>query len=217
MKRKRKIILLISGILVPLIITGMLLPALRMSENSKRMISCTNHLCQLSMMLCMQDKNNENLFQLPYNKNLPGYAVIAEIHQTGPGFNCNHGAPNAKCSGGWQYLNLPNNILQKLYNEWAKKSTDKFMPVLWCGKETGQDYRMGICCIIDKNKPTWDRVKKVTKSDITLLNKCLKTINQSSISINIPDNIDWGKYIKEEHENKVAPLDQISAPRKSGK
>jgi hypothetical protein len=142
------------------------------------------------MMIRMQNET----FQLPYNKDLPGYVVIAKIHQTGPGFNCNHGAPYARCSGGWQYLNLSNSVLYKLYTEWKKHSVDKFMPVLWCGKETGLDSRMGICCTIEKNKPIWDRVKKVTLSDISLLNQCLKKINEKPIDIDIPENIDWKKY-----------------------
>jgi hypothetical protein len=215
MKRKTKVILIILAVVIPILIIAALLPALSMAEESRKLISCTNHRNHLANIMCwhspVKSKKGDGL--LPYDKDLPGYAVIAKIVNTGPGYNCNHGAPLARCSGGWQYINLPQSTLLKLYSAWEEKYPEKDMPVLWCGKNTGKDTRVGIHCLKQGNDIVVYRgARHVNKEDVANLNECLQKIGEKPVPLDIPDGIDWSKY-KKEIENKK----DVFNPPSSGK
>ena len=201
-ERKKTVVILISSLV--LLIFGIYFAYYR-AKASAKLTSCTNHVIQLKFIFLFQLKNSDGLIQLPYDKNLPGYAVIAKInHGTpGPWVNCNHGNPNG-WYGGWQYINLPMETLYKLSVEWKKKNPDKNMPILWCGKGSDLDRCSLDLMSISKVKKGIDislLFGSVNKTDIESLNDCLKTIGENTVSFDIPDGIDWSKY-KKKLENK---------------
>lgn len=204
MKRKTKVILLILIIFILILIAAMILPALRMSKKSKLLISCSNHLMQIEFLIYSQFKNSDGLIQLPYDKNLPGYAVIAKVNIGLQGFNCNQGAPH-HCCGGWQYLNLPMDTLYNLNTEWKKKYPSNGMPIIWCGKGDLQ-YRRTLSLMSIEKQEKGINVSLFSKSinynEYEYLNECLQKIGENPISFDVPDGIDWDQYLKKEIESK---------------
>ena len=195
----------------------MLLPALSMAKESNKLISCINHVLALKLYMKSDRFAKDNaLFQLPYNKDLPGYAVIATINEgnDSPMLRCNHGATKG-WYGGWQYLNLPMPTIYKLHKEWVEKYPEDEMPVLWCGKGSLHN-RVTLCIQYIKKQNNGIDFNLVHGStnykEIEYLNKCLKKIGEKPVSFDIPDGIDWSKY-KQEIENKKDTRDAVPSPQ----
>lgn len=181
------------------------------ARQSSLIISCANHRSFLHYELNDNIPENKdfNLYKLPYDPKLPGYAVFAKYtnHGTfGPVTNCNHGAPD-NWFGGWQALNLPQEKLLQLVKVWDEENTkfpdeertDDGVPYVWCGKPTGSKYRLSLHLSKsedDDGKVYWYLWKgSVRKEDIDFLNRCLKKIGEKPVPIDVPDNVDWKKYI----------------------
>lgn len=173
--------------------------------------SCANHRSFLYYELAdnIPENKNFNLYKLPYDPKLPGYGVFAKYtnHGTpGPMTNCNQGAPN-NWYGGWQALNLPQKKLRKLVKIWReedkkfpdKKRTNDGVPYAWCGKPTGIPYRLSLHLFGNKDddgKFYWHLMNgSVKKEDIDFLNHCLKKMGEKPVPIDIPDSVNWKKYI----------------------
>lgn len=201
MKRKTKVILIVFCVLIPTL--GLLIPAYIEANKSAKLISCTNHIIKLKFIIQSQ-KDNDGFILLPYDKDLPGYAVIAKSNNGFPGVNCNQGAPNSQC-GGWQYLNLPMDTLYKLNTEWAQRNPEKDMPILWCGKGSLLQRSALILINVHKKGNIIDfglAPKYINHKDIKSLNECLKKIGENPISFDVPYGIDWDQYLKKENANK---------------
>ena len=198
------------------------------TRKSSWLTSCANHRSFLRYELANNVPGNDlsNIYKMPYNQNLPGYAVFAKYTNhgsMGPYTACNHGAPH-NWFGGWQALNLPQAKLKMLCDEWSReikklpekeKPRDFELPYAWCGKPTGFDTRisLNISYQIINGNLTWGLWKGSTnKKVIKLLNKCLKQIGEKQVSLNIPDNIDWKKYL-----NKKSNEKDVLNPPSSGK
>ncbi len=205
MKRKTKKILKAICIIISTILIGLFIIGYYMANQSAKLISCTNHILQLRMMLAdlpgnnLEDAGHLQYNQLPYDKDVPGYTLLRPIWPNYKnngmrwGLDCNH--------GGWQMLNLPREKMIKLIKTWDKKNKES-PPYLWCGKPTGRDLRIALRVGYDNDDNKFNLFwRNIKKSDIEKLNKCLKKIKEKIISINIPNDIDWGKYIKEKNEN----------------
>ena len=203
---------IISGIITfSLLITSLFF--LDISRKSSLLTSCANHRNFLYGELVRNIPGNEygHIFNLPYDPDLPGYGVWAKYTHCDGATNCNHGAPHSRF-GGWQYVNLPKDTLLKLEEVWDKKVKEMTeeeveelggysMPVVWCGKPTG-GYRLSLSFewgLVDNGKSTvecWFEIKGATNErGIALLNECLKSIGEEEVPLNIPDNIDWSKYL----------------------
>lgn len=68
------------------------------------------------------------------------------------------------------------------------------MPVLWCGKDTGREYRVGLYCEKENNDFVVAQGNWIKTEDIEHLNECLEKIGEKPVPIDIPDGIDWSKY-----------------------
>ena len=181
------------------------------ARKSSLRISCANHRSFLHYELAENIPGNKlgELYQLPYDPKLPGYAVFAKYtnHGTpGPHTNCNHGAGKS-WYGGWQALNLPQEKLLTLIKVWDEECkkfpdterTDDGVPYVWCGKPNGIQYRLSLHLSNQKNddgKVYWYLWKgSVKREDIDFLNQCLKKMGEKPVPFNIPDGVDWKKYI----------------------
>ena len=182
-----------------------------MANQSAKLISCTNHIIQLRMMLAdlpgnnLKDAGHLQYNQLPYDKDVPGYALLPPLWPNNKkngmrrGLDCNH--------GGWQMLNLPRKQIIALIHTWGKYYKE-LPPYIWCGRPTGKDLRVALRVGYDKGDNKFILfLRDIQKSDIEKLNKCLREIKEEPISINIPDDVDWRKYIKEKNENEVVSPD----------
>jgi hypothetical protein len=218
MKRKIKKIIKALCIIIPIILIGLFIMGYDMAHQSAKLISCTNHILQLKMMFAqlpgnnLEDAGHYQYNQLPYDKNVPGYALLPPIwpnykkNAMRRGLDCNH--------GGWQMLNLPREQMIKLIKTWEKHYIE-LPPYLWCGRPTGKDLRVALKVGYDKDDNKFTLFfRDIQKLDIEKLNKCLKEIEEEPISINIPDDIDWAKYIKEKNENEVVSPNSDSAVAK---
>ena len=194
MQTRIKNILIVLSIFILFTVIVVLISLLQSGSKSSLLISCTNHLIQLNLMF---NKNN-GVIQLPYDKDLPGYAVIAQLNhgKPGPWINCNHGASDC-WYGGWQYLNIPRDSLYRLNAEWMKIYPNKGMPIIWCGKGSSLD-RASLNLDIFRNGEKVDihlSPSSTSYKEIEYFNKCMMQIGEKEVSFDIPDNIDWSKYL----------------------
>lgn len=216
-KRNAKIAIVTGALSITFLCVTIFL--LDRARKSSLLISCANH----RSFLCYELANNipgndlNHIFKLPYDPKLPGYGVFAKYtnHGTpGPYTACNHGAPN-NWFGGWQALNLPQDKLIKLHDKWVievgklpdeQKWEIGDMPYAWCGKPTGFKARecLKISFGVNGNDSWLVHGGGTNEDEITLLNKCLQQIGESIVSFNIPDNVDWGKYLNKKSNKKDA-------------
>lgn len=182
-----------------------------LSEDAhEKLISCRKHILKLRGMYgslpgnTLEDASNLQYNRLPYDKDIPGYALLPIICPNSKNnalprkLACNH--------GGWQMLNLPRDKMINLIEVW-KKENEHFPPYIWCGKKTEGD-RIALVVGYDaKQKQFILDWSNIVETDIEKLNKCLKEIGEKPISINIPDNIDWSKY-KLENSSASAEANQ---------
>lgn len=204
MKKKKQIINLVLGILF-IVFLCITIPGYFFAKQGTLLVSCTNHIIQLRAMYGQLPGNKHKAAghrqyrQLPYNKNVPGYAVLPltwpnkKRDGLRQGLHCNH--------GGWQMLNLPREKMIELIKAWKNENTD-FMPYLWCGKNTGK-FRVALRVDFNKDDNIFElKTSSVNKIDIDRLNKCMQEIGGPPISIDIPDNIDWEKIFRTKQQKK---------------
>jgi hypothetical protein len=183
--------------------------------------SCQNHASFIEWTffehLPATDKRTEPrtnamvILRMPYDPSLPGYALFAK-NTSGVmgGVNCNHGAPHCNF-GGWQALNLPDEKLEELLKLWRDKASAMYnagkwwfpsaLPYAWCGAPTGSGSARVCITLSGGSTPTgWEwwldgRGGSVKDDAIALLNECLRSIGEKEVPLNVPEGIDWMKFL----------------------
>ena len=137
---------------------------------------------------------------LPYDEDVPGYAMFAKFcsERTPAHVNCNHGAFHARV-GGWQVVNLPRDKWNELHKQWESRSGGGVIPFAWCGKPTKLGKRLLFTASRD-NEGKWDAgfneecSEQQLKIRVSRLNECLTAIQKPSVTMDIPDDVDWYQY-----------------------
>ena len=171
------------------------------------------------------DPDSDTFAVVPHDPDLPSYGLFAKyvyerrsvrggtgasgnpeysIHEWefGHGQNCHHGAPGRN-NGGWQGLNYPPEIMNKLWEAHLHLGGGE-LPYFWCGKPNSiSESRAGNR--ISKGKDGWyaDRAD-ITPDHLEHLQKCLKKIGEEPIEIDIPNDVEWSSF-EEDESFKVIP------------
>ena len=201
MKKKKiksfRILCFLGILLIPVVIY--FIHKAKKEKDFDLIISCNNHERFLRYPIRKYIEKN-NIF--PYDKKLPGYAFFAEFTSQDQGvLNCHHGAPNA-ILGGWQYVNLPPDVWDKVIEKWGSFYDNGMIPFYWCGRPTGLKSRVAAGVWGKASFSHQDMKEEELKERLERLNRILTDIGEKPVSLNVPKGIDWNQYKKKELENK---------------
>jgi len=199
----RRKFLIRAGLISVVALIGLLVVISAHRERRVLVISCTNHGNHVRYGMLFRSKDDHS-WEIPYVPDTAGYKVFyaATLHAPG-GLNCNHGARRRK-DGGWQFVNLSPEGWEKLFDVLEKSRGQSGatvhgggVPQLWCGRPTGTSVRV----MVDVYPSQGDgmhfganRVSEQVMVDrLAWLNTELAAMGKPTVSLNIPDDVDWDR------------------------
>jgi hypothetical protein len=220
-RRKRRLLVWIStALLLAVIGTAVAYRPYQAMKREAMLTSCASH----ATLLACQDLSlyaEGHSGQLPFEKGLPGYEMLARfcqsMHPGEGGCNCHHGAPHCGF-GGWQAVNLPPEKWALLLDKYKLPPSiawwGRGIPFYWCGKPSGLGMRLVGMAHRSGDNEWWVINDRISEEDlkecVDRLNLCLAEIGEPPISLNVPDGVDWDRI------SKSGPADGSSSSPTAG-